>query len=654
MMSGMSTALLTRTAAVPLDSTNGPKRGRFGPAWWWGGIAACVLIATVLRVWGAAANSGVGNSYYAAAALSMSQDWAAFFTGGLDSENFVSIDKPAPWLWPSALLIKAFGLNWATLFLPSAIAGVLSVLVVALAVREGFGDGPAAKVAGLLAALGLAISPMNVAVDRDNHPDAILLLALLLAAWLTLRAVRRGRVVPLVGAGALVGLAFNAKYVQAYIVLPALVLVWVACAAGSIKRRLAGLGGMAAATLAVSAAWPLAVALLPSGDRPWIAGTADGTILTRLTSIVDIHFAPPQFPGMGPQLQMLNAFLTGEVFHAGPAGKSRLLSGVLADQISWWLPLAVFAALIIAISLQGRGRRDPSMAGLVLWSGWALSCWAVFSFMGGVLHPYYTSMMVPAVAALAASGLVTSWLLWRRGSTFGTVTLVAQIVLVTGWSAWVLLDTSAQRPSWLVPVVLGAGVLAIVALVIAKARAAAAVGALLAVAALTAPLAWSIKTTDQRLFGGNPLANQDGRYRPALLPKPMADGFMNQLEPRIDPRLVDFLQQNKGEARWLAATLTAMSASPLIVAADGEPVMALGGYDGQDPMPTPQRFQELVRSGEVRFVIAPPAANGTNSFLKGPPVEVIKWATSTCRPVELGAGVPAGAAPQLLDCLGAA
>ncbi len=651
----MSTGVLSRGPSAPVLATVA-SRGAGPRWWWWAGLSAALLLAAVLRVWDGPATSGVGNSYYAAAALSMSQDWGAFFTGALDTELFVSLDKPPVWLWPSALLIKAFGMSWATLFLPSAVAGVLSVLVLALAVRDGFGAGTRARVAGLLSAIGLAVSPLNVAIDRNNNPDALMLFGLLLAAWLTLRAVRSGRLLPLVAAGALVGLAFNAKYVQAYMVLPGLVLAWMLVADTSVRRRLAGLGAAAASTLAVSAIWPVSIALLPAAQRPWIAGTVDGSMLTRLTSIVDIHLTPPLVPG-GPAAFLINAFLSGEVFHAGPAGKSRLLSGVLADQVSWWLPLAAFAALVLAIGPLATGLRIAAGSGLVLWAGWLLSCWTVFSFMGGVLHPYYTSMLMPAVIALAASGLVVSWTHWRAGIPFGTATLVAQIALVSGWSVWVLVDTSAQRPDWLVPLVLAAGVLAAVLAAAVRPGAGTWVGpvtaVLVAIAVLTAPATWSVATARQELFGGNPLANQEDRYRPALLPPPVADGFMSQLDPEIDPSMVAHLIANKGESRWIAATLTAMAASPLILAADGEPVMALGGYDGRDPMPSLEFFRALVDSGAVRFVITPPAADGTTAFLQGPPITIVNWAGTACTPVDLGGGPTVSGAAVLLDCRGA-
>lgn len=666
---GMTTQSLSFGSRPTVD-TPPPHQASKSARTWWLGIAACLVLAALLRLWGAAANSGLGNTYYAATALSMSQDWTTFLTGGLDTGHFISMDKPAVWLWPSALLIKMFGLNWATLFLPNVLAGVASVLVLALAVREGAGDRPAGRAVAVLAGLGLAISPMNVAVDRDNHPDTLMLLALLLAAWMTIRSIRRGKLLPLLGAAALVGLAFDAKYLQAYVVLPALALAFLVSGAGPVLRRLAWLGGAAVSVLAASAVWPLLAALVPAQQRPWTAASTDGTVLDRLTNVIGSHLAPPSGGQGGVGDQVLAAFRTGEVFHSGSAGPGRLFGGVLADQISWWLPLAVLGAVTMAIGLRGRPRTDPAVAAFALWSGWALCCWVVFSFMGGVLHPYYTGMLVPALAVLSAGGLVTAWSMWRRAEMLGTALLSAQVLVVAGWSVWVLLNTSARKPDWLIPVVAVAAGCALAGAVFAAGRRLASVtwvGVLAAVAALAAPVSWSVATANQQLLGLNPLANQEGRYDLAVLPPPLSAAFMAATQQQADPARVEYLRRNRGDARWIVATWTAMEAAPLILASGGMPVMAMGGFDGTDPTPTPQRLREFIGAGELRFVLAPPPGASFADFVNGPSVDAIRWALQECTPVAGGiagaAGQPGSSPPQgppqgppqpiLLDCQGA-
>ncbi|MEU8122579.1 glycosyltransferase family 39 protein [Spirillospora sp. NPDC049024] len=633
--------------AAASDQTPG-RPGRAAFSWWWAGMTACLAIATVLRVWHHAADTGTGNAYYTATALSMSGDWTSFLSGSLDTGHFITMDKPAPALWPSAILIGIFGVHWATVFLPTALAGVASVLMLGLAVREAGGDSPAARAAALPAALGLALSPVNVAIERDNNPDALLLLTMLTGAWLLLRALRRDRIRPLLGAAAVIGLGFDIKYLEAFVVVPAMTLTWLLFAAGPVRRRLVRLAAAGAALAAVSAVWPLVFRLLP--DRPWVGNSTDGTVGNRIGQILSQHLSEPDTQVQGPGAVIIHAFQTGQAFHAGEAGPGRLLSGVLADQISWWLPLALVGAVTMAYDLRRRG--DGSPAGLVLWTGWAVCCWAVFSFMQGVLHPYYTSLMAPALAALAAGGLVTAWRAWRRGSAFGAVALIAQIAVAGGWSAWVLHDTTAHRPGWLMPLVLAAAALALLSVPLSRPLtwAGPALAALTAVAVLAAPAVWSAKTTEQRLLGINPLANQDGRYGLAVVPPQIGNAIMGVISgsQRVDPALLGFLQANRGSARWLVAVPSGLQSAPMAIAAGGAPIMAMGGFDGSNPTPTLPQFRRLVAKGEIRFILTAPPGRGFTGFGSGPSIAVSMWALKACRMVR-----PTATGLLLLDCQGA-
>jgi 4-amino-4-deoxy-L-arabinose transferase-like glycosyltransferase len=90
-----------------------------------------------------------------------------------------------------------------------------------------------------------------------------------------------------------------------------------------------------------------------------------------------------------------------------------------------------------------------------------------------------------------------------------------------------------------------------------------------------------------------------------------------------DRLLAAYLTQHQGKATFLAAAASAMEAGPLIVLT-GKPVMALGGFNGQDRTLTLAQFQKRVAAGEVRFVLigggrgpgGPPPMNGMGG---GPP-----------------------------------
>ena len=92
-------------------------------------------------------------------------------------------------------------------------------------------------------------------------------------------------------------------------------------------------------------------------------------------------------------------------------------------EASWLLPAAIIG-LLAGLWLTWRTARTGRVwASLLLWGGWLLVTGAVFSFMDGTIHPYYTVALAPAIAALVG---ITTRELWR-GKEF----LAARIVLAT-------------------------------------------------------------------------------------------------------------------------------------------------------------------------------------------------------------------------------
>ncbi len=132
--------------------------------------------------------NGFGNLYYAAGVRSMLDNWHNFFFVSFDPGGFVTIDKPPLGFWLQVLSAKLFGFTAFSVYLPQALAGVLSVLLLYHLVRRHFG-----VVAGLLAALALAISPISVVTNRNNTIDSTLVLVMLLGAWAVMRAAETGK-----------------------------------------------------------------------------------------------------------------------------------------------------------------------------------------------------------------------------------------------------------------------------------------------------------------------------------------------------------------------------------------------------------------------------------------------------------------------------
>src|SRR5581483_2114131 len=88
-------------------------------------------------------------------------------------------------------------------------------------VRRHFGI-----IAGLLAAFALAISPISVVTNRNNTIDSTLVLIMLLGAWAVMKAAETGKLRWLLLCAVSVGLGFNIKMMEAYLVVPAYGLLY--------------------------------------------------------------------------------------------------------------------------------------------------------------------------------------------------------------------------------------------------------------------------------------------------------------------------------------------------------------------------------------------------------------------------------------------
>jgi 4-amino-4-deoxy-L-arabinose transferase-like glycosyltransferase len=234
-------------------------------------LTAVLALSAVLNI-NHLSRNGYANTFYSAAVRSMLDSFHNFFFVSFDPGGMVTVDKPPLGLWVQGLSAELFGFHPLSLLLPEAIAGVLAVGALYWVVTPRFG--PAA---GVMSALALAVFPSFVAVSRDNNLDAVLILLLILACGVGLRAIGSGRLLTLLGCAALVGLAFNTKTLAAYLVVPGLALGYIVCAPGSLARRGAQLLAAGIVLVLVSASWSLVVELTPASQRPFVGGSTDNT-----------------------------------------------------------------------------------------------------------------------------------------------------------------------------------------------------------------------------------------------------------------------------------------------------------------------------------------------------------------------------------------
>ncbi|WP_217566617.1 glycosyltransferase family 39 protein [Streptomyces sp. GbtcB7] len=449
------------------------------PRWSLPALIAIMALATVLYSWNL---SGSGlNSFYSSAIYSGTQSWKAWFFGSLDAGNFLTVDKPPLALMVMGLSCRIFGFGTWQMMLPMIVAALGTIWILHSSVKRVFGHAAAA-----IAALVLALTPITVAINRDNNPDTLLLLLMVSGAALGLRATRDGRLLPLLGSAVCFGLAFNTKMLQGYIALPAVFAVYLYASHLGWAKRIRNLL-LAAVALAVSSFWwATAVSLVPADDRPYIGGSTDGTAWNLIFG----------YNGLGRVLggEGNGGGGGGGGGFSGSAGLGRLFNDILGGQISWLIPFAGIA-LAGGLVLCGRAPRiDPTRAALVLWGGWLLLHYLTFATAEGTMHPYYTTAVAPGIAALCGGGGVMLFRVFRGGDVRWSWVLPAGLA-VTGIWAVVLLRRATDWNTWLWPTIAVVMALAVVGLFVFRSgnrvRLLAASLAAAVVAALAGPAAYS-------------------------------------------------------------------------------------------------------------------------------------------------------------------
>ncbi|MGY5115727.1 ArnT family glycosyltransferase [Streptomyces sp. 900105755] len=492
----------TPATATGPTAEDGPSRSR--PAWAApAALGAILVLAAVLYAW-SLSSLGWGNSYYSAAVKSMGQNWTNFLFGSFDPAGVVTVDKPPAALWPQVISSKIFGLHGWSLILPQTIEGVAAVFVLHRTVRRWAGER-----AALLAALALTLTPITVAINRDNNPDSLLVLLLVSAAYTLTRALRaegRSAACWLCATGFLVGCGFLTKMLAAWMVLPAFAAAWLIGAAGTWAARLWRLAA-ATGVLLVSSMWWVAMVALWPGDHPYIGGSEDGSAWNL---IIGYNGFGRIFGSSGDTTQGFGGAFGGE------AGAGRLFNDQVGGQISWLLPAcAVFLAVAVTAEvLRRRGRLAETdllpLSGWVLWGGWLVVCAAVYSTQEGIFHPYYTTQLAPAIAASCGGGFVLLARLHRGGLRWAPVAGAVAVAATVIWAV-VVIRRNPDWNGWLVWPVLLAGCAAVVLLFLVRQRRRLVPATVLAavLAVLLAPGAWAVSeagTKDQGMGGTNPSA----------------------------------------------------------------------------------------------------------------------------------------------------
>ncbi|MFZ5865393.1 MAG: glycosyltransferase family 39 protein [Thermodesulfobacteriota bacterium] len=557
------------------------------------------------------------------------------------------MDKPPIALWIQAAGVKLFGFHGLNLLVPQVLEGVAAVWVIYHLVQRRFGAW-----AGLSAALFLAITPVSVAIDRSNNTDSCLVLVLVLAAWALIRAAEEGSRRLLLLSMAIIGIGFNVKMLAAFVILPAFVLVYFLAAPVSLRRRCADLAISGVVLAAVSLAWVLAYDLTPPEHRPFVGTSKNNSMLELALGHNAVgRFVSPLKPSETAKDEATprqatvadfqaaggaEAFLPAAVrarwarlFVQAPAGPTRLADGRLAAQFAWLVPLAVMGLALAVFRSPFRLPLSPEHLALLLWFFWTVSYGVVYSYAGGIMHLYYLATVAPPLAALAGIGAVSLWDRYLR-KDWKAILLPATLLVTAAWQLYIeasALDSKLaatlnpiavwtdvrERPSdWLawLHVTLLVGTLvafgALLALLPGESRRAAswlrtASALALGFAALLAlPFAWALSSILAPSSGYLPSADLARLVTADGLPPTNFRGWFGYFTG--DTKLSAFLKANRGNERYLLATSSVRLAAPIIINT-GEPVMAIGGFDGLDPILSPEKMARMVAAKEIRFVM---------------------------------------------------
>lgn len=586
-----------------------------GPALRWERIGLVVLLlgTAAAYLWNITVNA-MGNGFYAASAWAGSENWKALLFGSLDPGNFITVDKPPVSQWVMGLSGQLFGFSSASMLIPEALMAVAAVALMYGAVTRA----TESRGAGLLAGAMLAVTPVVAMMFRFNNPDAVMVLLMTAGAYCTIRALRTASMRWLVFAGIALGFAFLAKMLEGLMVLPALALAYLIVAPTSLGRRLAHLLA-AAAALVVSSGWYVLLTILwPADSRPYLAGSTNNTFMDLVLGYNGFarylgqnhtgHSTMFHMPA-GYEFPRFGGGRGGGPFGGGD-GPLRLFTGEIGFEISWLLPAAILALVLVLIS-RGRAPRTDMVRGAALTFGlWLLIDGAAFAGMKGGMHAYYTLAIAPAIAGTLALGVHEMWR--RRDSLLGRLGSAA-LILAAGLWAVILLQRNSSWQPWLRWTILAVTVIAAAGLVLtvipavsrrARGRATAVLVTVGMIAALAGSTAYAAVTLPQSHTGGGPSVGpakkDDGLPRQFAQMRHVFGMFMGGGD--YPPQLLNMLEHTN--TQWSAAIDRSGPASSLELATRTS-VMAIGGFTSDDPVPTLAQFQDMVRNHRIGYYIAP-------------------------------------------------
>jgi hypothetical protein len=341
------------------------------------------------------------------------------------------------------------------------------------------------------------------------------------------------------------------------------------------------------------------VDLTPPENRPYVGGSASNSVL-ELTL---------DYNGLARFLRFSADPQSGQAVPATSenqdGGLARLFNANFAPEGAWLLFTALICALALVV-LWRQTARDRAASGLMTVSvAWLVTVYAVLSFMGTMTHTYYVFSLGGPMAVVVPLGV---FLLWTQRNRAIPRVLGAVLLIGTGYVGFRIFQYSDDWGFW-PPAVVCATVVATAGWLLARRPSQRLVAlAFVTVALVMAPVATDIITLAKTHAGTNPLSGPVANNPQALSAHleaarrgepPLARHLGFGVEPSAD--VTALLRESEG-TDWAAATYTAQNAAQYQLASQ-RPVIAIGGWLGNDPAPTFDKFKSLVADRRIAYFI---------------------------------------------------
>ncbi|OUD01842.1 ArnT family glycosyltransferase [Streptomyces swartbergensis] len=666
------------------------------PRWARPAFLALLLATAVLYLYNLSA-SGYANSFYSAAVQAGSQSWKALFFGSLDAANAITVDKPPAALWPMALSVRLFGLSSWAILVPEVLMGVGTVAVVYAAVRRRFSPA-AGLIAGAVLALTPVAALMFRFNNPDAMLALLMAVACYFVIraledgrtkWLVWAGVAIGF--------AFLAKTLQAFLILPPLALVYAVCAPVSVKKrfGQLALATVALVASGGWWVAIVELWPASSRPYIGGSQnnSFLELTFGYNGLGRLNGDETGSVGGGNGGGAWGETgwdRLFSSSIGGQISWLIPAALILLVAGLVAT-----LP---HSRLRSSGGTPMAGRTSATHGSFLVWGGALITTMLVFSYMQGIFHEYYTVALAPYIAPLIGMGSALLW--DKRDKAWASLTLAAAMTTTAAWGYVLLNRSSDYLPwlKWFVLVGGLTAALGLIFAGRLGRRLALGAAGLGLLAALAGPAAYTLTTVNEGHTGsivtagpavaggrggpggggapgdggfpgggpnqqnGNGNGNAQGGQGNGFPGGGFPGGGQNQQGQNTTPggRTGDdgrmgggggmggllngasvgseakkLLETDADQYTWAAAALGAQNAASYQLST-GEPVMAIGGFNGTDPSPTLAQFKTYVEEGKIHYFIASGAGGGMGGSSDGTSSQITTWVEANFKKVTAG------------------